>query len=107
MIFGRVQGHGRPVDTRNERLQLVVALDTGARSEVVRNEQVAWLSFGPPGDIAWQIDQYTQETIGSVLAAAGWEPVSEDTRTRTGMTDGLSHSATYVVRRMTVSEEGI
>jgi hypothetical protein len=105
VIFGRVQGHGHLVGAGSDRLQLVVVVDTGNHSDVVRDERVAWLDFGPPGDVAWQIDQYTQETIGSVLAAIGWEPVSEDTRTRTGLSDGLAHSATYVVRKMSASAE--
>jgi hypothetical protein len=98
MKFARVQGHGSLSDDARSIL-LVVALDFGARSEIVREETVAWLAFGPPGDVQWQIDQYTQETIGSILAEDGWEAISEDTRVA-GIDDGLYHSPSYVVRQM-------
>ena len=102
MRFARVQGHGSLSDD-GKSIVLMVALDSGSRSEIVRDESVAWLDFGPPDDIEWQIDQYTQETIGSVLAEDGWEAISEDTRIAR-IDDGLYHSVSYVVRQMGSSE---
>jgi|SRR3954447_23766301 hypothetical protein len=102
MKFARVQGHGSRSDSG--AIRLVITLDNGTRSEVVRQETLPWLEFGPAGDVAWQIDQYTQETIGSQLADLGWEAISEDTRNRGLVDDGFVHSATYVVRQMSVGE---
>ena len=102
MRFGRVQGHGKSVTDGNQTLvSLAVMLDSGSSVRVVRDEAVPWLPFGPPGDVSWQIDQLTQETIGTVLADEGWEPVSEDSAGPGDTGDGLSHSAVYVVRNMT------
>jgi hypothetical protein len=98
MRFARVQGHGSLSDD-GRSIALVVALDSGSRSEIIREESVPWLDFGPPADIEWQIDQYTQELIGSVLAEDGWEAISEDTRIAR-IDDGLYHSVSYVVRQM-------
>ena len=99
MKFGRVQGHASQVEP-GVAIALVVSLDTGARAEVIRQEQVPWLPFGPVGDAAWQIDQYTQETIGTVLAADGWETISVDEAVRTVVNDGMLHSPTYIVRQL-------
>ena len=79
MKFGRVQGHGRAVLVHNATMvALTVVLDTGHSASVVLDEQRRWHPYGPTGDIAWQIDQYTQETIGTMLAIDGWEAFSED-----------------------------
>jgi len=99
--FGRVQGHGRAVEQGGERfVSLAVMLDAGSTVTVLRDETVPWLPFGPDGDVAWQIDQLTQETIGTTLAEDGWEPFSEDDAARGATDDGLSHSAVYVVRNL-------
>lgn len=101
MRFGRVQGHGRPVVVHNEtKVSLMVTLDTGHAARVVRDVLLPWLEFGPPGDVVWQIDQYTQETIGTVLALEGWEPFAEDSSAPSRSEDGLSHSAVYTVRNL-------
>ena len=102
MRFGRVQGHGRRLEEGSRTMvSFAVMLDSGSSVRVVRDETVPWLGFGPPEDVVWQIDQLTQETIGTVLADEGWEPVSEDSSVRGDSEDGLSHSAVYVVRNMT------
>ncbi|HYP60645.1 MAG TPA: hypothetical protein VEQ36_09490 [Thermomicrobiales bacterium] len=101
MRFGRVQGHGRLVTHGGQPLvSLAVMLDSGSSVTIVRDEQVPWLAFGPADDLVWQIDQLTQETIGTTLAEEGWEPFSEDESGRVETSDGLSHSAVYVVRNM-------
>jgi hypothetical protein len=101
MKFGRVQGHGRRI-TRNGQASIAFAVmfDTGGSATVVRDEVMPWLSFGPIDDVAWQIDQLTQETIGTTLAAEGWEAFSEDQGAQGETQDGLSHSSVYVVRNM-------
>lgn len=101
MRFGRVQGHGRQVLMHNEtKVSLMVTLDTGHAASVVREEVLPWLEFGPPGEIEWQVDQYTQETIGTVLALEGWEPFAEDQTASPRSDDGLAHSAVYTVRNL-------
>ena len=100
MKFARVQGHGRLIDTPGEgSLSLVVTLDDGRRVEMVRSETVDWLEFGPAGDIGWQIDQYTQETLGSTLAGEGWEVVSQDESANVSGEDGITHSSVFVARK--------
>jgi len=102
MRFGRVQGHGQRI-VRNDQpmVSLAVMLDAGSSVRVVRDGTEPWLDFGPVDDVAWQVDQLTQETIGTTLADEGWEAISED-ETQLGSTDdGLSHSSVYVVRNLT------
>jgi hypothetical protein len=99
--FGRVQGHGRAIDQDGAQfVSLAVMLDSGSTVTVVRDETVPWLPFGPDDDVAWQIDQLTQETVGTTLAEAGWEPFSQDEAASCATHDGLSHSAVYVVRNL-------
>lgn len=101
MKFGRVQGHGRAVMVHNATMvALAVVLDSGNTASVVRDEQVPWLEYGPEHDIAWQIDQYTQETIGTMLALDGWEAFAEDQGGLGVSDDGLAHSAVYTVRNL-------
>ena len=102
MRFARAQGHGT-LEAGGRSITLVVALDFGNRSQVVRQESVPWLEFGPEGDVAWQVDQYTQETIGTILADDFWEPISEDSRVAP-VDDGLYHSRSYVLRQMSGGE---
>jgi hypothetical protein len=100
MKFARVQGHGRLIDGENGPvLSLVITLDDGRSVTLVREERVDWLPFGPAGDAAWQIDQYTQETLGTTLADEGWEVVSQDERANLVDDDGVSHSSLFVARR--------
>jgi hypothetical protein len=102
MRFGRVLGHGRLIIRDDEpMISLAVVLDAGSTVTVVRDETVPWLTFGPVGDVAWQIDQLTQETLGTTLADSGWETISEDDSQRGETDDGLSHSSAYVVRNVT------
>ena len=101
MKFGRIQGHGSVVMVQNETMvSVAVTLDTGHSATVVRNEMLPWLEFGPDGDVSWQIDQYTQETIGVQLALEGWEPFAQDTSQVRISDDGLAHSAVYTVRNL-------
>jgi hypothetical protein len=95
MRFGKVHGLGRRI---GESVALAVILETGANATVVRDELCPWLSFGPDDDIVWQVDQRTQETIGSTLVEAGWEPFSEDFRAKGAGDNGMYQSSTYIVR---------
>ena len=92
-----MHGLGRRVDAG---LALAVILDTGANALVVRDEICPWLSFGPDDDIVWQVDQRTQETIGSKMAEEGWEPFSEDANAKGSVVNGMYQSSVYIVRNL-------
>ncbi len=108
MRFGRVIGtvaEMREPGTNADApswLQLAVTLEDGATVAVVRSASVPML-LGPSGpmSLAWQADQYTQETIGNELALAGWEPIgtSDEPGEVTGAALAAS-SPTYIVRMM-------
>lgn len=108
MRFGRVVGTvtetAEPGTEKVDhgRLHLTVTLEDRETVSVVRSESVSILhgAFGPM-DLAWQADQYTQETIGNELALAGWEPIgtTKDWDESAGAALAAS-SPTYVVRMM-------
>jgi hypothetical protein len=104
MRFGRVQGHGRLLSDEGT-VSTVVVLDSGRAARVIIDASLPWLDFGPPGDLGWQIDQRTQELIGTVLAEEGWEAISQDDSDVTEAQDGLVHSPVYIVRNL-MSESG-
>ena len=107
MRFGRVVGTVSPEQATNDaetgsgRLRLVVMLEDGAAVSVIRSETVSSLR-GPLGEtsLAWQADQYTQETIGNELALAGWEPIGMAEPNETGDAALAASSPTYIVRFM-------
>ena len=100
MKFARVQGHGRVIEGETgPTLSLLITLDDGRNVTLVREEAVTWLAFGPAGDAAWQVDQYTQETLGTMLADEGWEVVSQDERANLVDDDGVSHSSLFIARK--------
>jgi hypothetical protein len=101
VYFGRVEGVVVPVRRGAETwLRLTVYLETGSRLDVVREQILAPLRpLSTAADLSWHADQLTQETIGTDLAAQGWEvigggepPVPEPGE--------LARSATYAVRRL-------
>jgi hypothetical protein len=105
MRFGRVEGMVEPVATDDGTLlRLVVWLDTGHRVETVRDEVLAPLrGIDDFADLVWHADQWTQETIGTLLAEQGWEaigagelPSAEDE----GGQGALPRSAPYAVRNV-------
>ena len=104
MRFGRVQGHGR-LQSEEGNVSTVVVLDSGGKARVVTDAALPWLHFGPPGDLGWQVDQRTQEAIGTVLAGEGWEAIAQDDSVVIDAQDGLVHSPVYIVRNLT-SESG-
>ena len=95
MRFARVSGY---VVARNNMMELTVTLDDGRRVETVRTGSVAHLGNADQrDDLAWQADQYTQETIGNELALLGWEVVAEEPAT--SVVAGAGVSAAYLVRK--------
>lgn len=91
-----VTGDGNP-------LVLRVVMDDGRAVSVVREGDVLPLPVpvGEPDPIAWQCDQYLQETIANELAEDGWEIVglaaASDVPPRGAVIDGAA--PTYVVRQ--------
>ena len=95
MRFGRVTGH---VVARDDKLDLTVTLDSGHRIETIRAERLPRLGdVLRRDDLAWQADQYTQETIGNELSLLGWEAIAEEPAAPSPA--GIGVSASYLVRR--------
>jgi hypothetical protein len=101
MRFGRVEGVvEKGMSAQGTNLRLRVFLETGQEWRTVRDEDVPILGSGEQAEnLAWQADQYTQETIGVDLATEGWEviaasdiPVCEQGE--------MVRSATYAVRQL-------
>ena len=105
MRFGRVEGVVTPVETDGQvQLRLVVWLETGNRIETVREEVLAPLrDIDDVSDLIWHADQWTQETIGTILAERGWEAIGAGDLPLRGDLDEpgvLPRSAPYVVRNL-------
>ena len=103
MRFGRVEGVVTPVETDGQvRLRLVVWLDTGNRIETVREEVLAPLrAVDGFADLIWHADQWTQETIGTILAERGWEAIGAgDLPGEADEPGALPRSAPYAVRNL-------
>jgi hypothetical protein len=101
MNFARVQGFAFPDAESTEFFWLHVTLEQRSVTTVVRRERVARLSrSGSEDDLTWEADQYTQETLGTILALEGWEVVGEG-QSSDEPTFGatVARSATYLVRR--------
>lgn len=105
MRFGRVEGVVTPVTMDGVMsLRLTVWLDTGQRLEIVREETLPPLRpIAGYADLIWHADQWTQETIGTVLAERGWEAIGvgelpcADEESDSG---ALPRSAPYTVRNL-------
>lgn len=83
-----------------DRLRLTVTLESGGRLETVRDEAVPPLVPGnTPRDLAWQADQYTQETIGAYLANDGWEAIGSGDPPG-DQPAGTGQSPVYAVRNL-------
>ena len=105
MRFGRVEGVVEPVEEGGKTLlRLMVWLDTGARIETVRDETMSPLrDIGDFADLVWHADQWTQETIGTVLAEQGWEAIGAGDLPTGNDADEpgtLPRSASYAVRNL-------
>jgi len=101
MRFGRVHGRVTRTESCGDRgFVVLVTLEDGSRSHVVRDECLRPLpDLHAPNDLDWWADQLTQETIGTVLAGAGWEPVAISQGDLKRATTGAG-TVTYVVRRV-------
>ena len=98
MRFMAVQGVGYWVGQGPSRaIHVVVTGDDRRRVETIRDETVPVLAGDNDVDLAWQIDQYTQETIGVTLAAAGWE-VFSTAESDPAVEGGPTSSPFYLVR---------
>lgn len=105
MRFGRVEGVVTPVaEDGADLLRLVVWLDTGHRVETVREETLAPMRVIEGfADLVWHADQWTQETIGTILAERGWEAIGAGELPdgeEPGEPGTLPRSAPYVVRNL-------
>src|SRR5829696_10583668 len=105
MRFGRVEGVVTPIEIDGHRhLHLVVWLDTGARLETIREEVLAPLrDIDGLADLIWHADQWTQETIGTILAERGWEAIGAGDLPAADDPDepgALPRSAPYAVRNL-------
>ena len=105
MRFGRVEGVVTPVEMDGRvQLRLVVWLDTGTRLETVREEILPPLRDASDfAGLVWHADQWTQETIGTILAERGWEAIGAgDLPSRDDPDDpgALPRSAPYAVRNL-------
>jgi hypothetical protein len=103
--FGRVEGVVTAVETDGPmQLRLVVWLDTGNRIETVREEVLAPLrTVNDVADLIWHADQWTQETIGTILAERGWEAIGAGELPVPSDLDepgALPRSAPYAVRNL-------
>lgn len=105
MRFGRVEGVVTPAAGDGETLlRLTVWLDTGHRLETVREETLAPLRpIAGVADLIWHADQWTQETIGTILAERGWEAIGAGdlpSVDELGDPGALPRSAPYAVRNL-------
>ncbi len=101
MRFGRVEGIVEVVERDGAVvLRLTVYLESGTRLEVLRADDVQPLGvIDSPAALAWNADQYTQETIGNEMAELGWETIAREEATpETG--ESLPRSASYIVRNL-------
>ena len=106
MRFGRVEGVVTLVEQEGRTLlRLVVWLDTGRRVETVREETLTPLrGVASFADLVWHADQWTQETIGTILAERGWEAIGAGELPDAADPDdphALPRSAPYAVRNLT------
>jgi hypothetical protein len=105
MRFGRVEGTVTPMEAGDRLLlRLVVWLETGSRIETVRDETLPPLRpVRGMADLLWHADQWTQETIGTILAEQGWEAIAAgDPPDPAELTEpgALPRSAPYAVRNL-------
>jgi hypothetical protein len=92
MQFGRVEGLCVPITSGDEPLvRVTVYLETDMGIDIVREVEVT-PEPRPDGepDLWWEADQWTQETIATLLVPRGWELL--------GATDPPSRDAGEVPR---------
>ncbi len=105
MKFGRVEGICVPLAVESEQLvRVTVYLETDMGIDIVREVEVEPepRADGEP-DLWWEADQWTQETIGTILAERGWEAIGAGDLPSPGDLDepgALPRSAPYAVRNL-------
>jgi hypothetical protein len=97
MRFGRVEGFIQRAG--EDKLHLVVTLETGPEISTVRDEMIEPPADVDAYDLYWLADQYTQETIGHHLAHEGWEPIGAGELPERAE-NAPARSATYAVRNL-------
>lgn len=99
MRFMAVQGVGYWLSPEDRTtVHILVTGDDRTVVTTIRDEAVPVLAGERSGDLDWQVDQYTQETIGVTLAEDGWEVFSTSDRAA-DPADGPGSSLIYLVRR--------
>ena len=94
-----VQGVGYWLSTEERTsLHILVTGDDRTVITTLRDEAVPVLAGERSADLDWQVDQYTQETIGVTLAEEGWEVFSTSERSGTPG-QGPGSSTVYLVRQ--------
>lgn len=100
MKFMSVQGIGYWIAKDGPRsLHILVTSDDRSVVRTIRDEVVKALPGDQVANLTWQVDQYTQETIGVTLAAEGWEVFSITALDPTMEDDGPGCSPVYLVRQ--------
>jgi hypothetical protein len=101
MRFGRVEGLADVVrNEAQECLHLRVILETAQGVTVVRDDVVpALMAVDDARSLSWQVDQYTQETIGVDLAMEGWEVIGASELPAVAGEE-VARSASYTVRQL-------
>lgn len=95
-----VHGFGYWVTGADSRsLHILVTGDDRSVVRTIRDEEVSALPGERAADLAWQVDQYTQETIGVTLAMEGWEVFSTAEQDSTTDEARTGCSPIYLVRR--------
>ena len=97
MKFGRVEGFIQLAG--EDKLHLVVTLETGPGISTVRDEIIEPPADVDTSDLYWLADQYTQETIGHHLAHEGWEPIGAGEPPER-VDNAPARSSTYAVRNL-------
>jgi hypothetical protein len=100
MRFGRVEGFVQAVEGKGDStFRLIVTLETNSRIETVRDELIEPTSEIAEAELCWLADQYTQETIGDILAVQGWEAIGASDLPES-QTNAPARSASYAVRNL-------
>ncbi len=100
MKFGRVEGFVQAVEGEGvSTFRLIVTLETSSWIETVRDELIEPPTDLADADLCWLADQYTQETIGDILAVQGWEAISASELPER-LPYAPARSASYAVRNL-------
>jgi hypothetical protein len=97
--FGHVEGLCVPVLVDGERLaRVTVYLETDMGIDIVREVEVDLDVAGDVSpDLYWEADQWTQETIATILIPRGWELLGA-TDPPTHAPDEIPRSPRYALR---------